>query len=66
MYDIVEKVIKAYGSVKAVQERFGYKDPMGVYHWRNRGIPKAHIADIYMDTGIAIELLKATSEKETA
>jgi len=66
MKNIVDKVIKAYGGVKEVQKRFGYSDPMGVYHWRTRGIPRAHIADIYMDTGIAIELLKATSEKETA
>ena len=55
---VVDEVIDAYGNVAAVQERFNYKKPMGVYNWRSRGIPKALIADIHIDTGISVERLK--------
>lgn len=55
--NIVEEVIHAYGGIKAVQQRFGYKDRMGVYCWRTRGIPRKLIADIHLDTGIDIKRL---------
>lgn len=58
MSEIVEEVIARYGGVKAVQQRFGYKEPMAVYNWRARGIPKSLIADIHMDTGIDIKRLQ--------
>lgn len=58
MSEIVEEVIARYGGVKAVQQRFGYKEPMAVYNWRSRGIPKSLIADIHMDTGIDIKRLQ--------
>jgi hypothetical protein len=51
---LVNEVIKQYGGVKAVQVRFKYTAPMGVYNWRMRGIPKSLVAEIHMDTGIAL------------
>jgi hypothetical protein len=54
---VIDEVIGAYDGVPNVQARFKYKDPMGVYNWRSRGIPKAFVADIHLDTGIAIERL---------
>lgn len=56
--EVVEEVIDAYGGVKAVQERFAYKSSMSVYVWRKRGLPKAHLADIHMDTGIDLKRLR--------
>lgn len=58
MKEIIEEVIRAYGGVRAVQDRFGYKEPMAVYNWRSRGIPKSLIADIHVDTGIEINRLR--------
>jgi hypothetical protein len=58
MNEIVEEVIAAYGGVSGVQERFGYKQPMAVYNWRARGIPRSLLADIHMDTGIDISRLR--------
>lgn len=58
MEDIVEQVIAAYGGVSGVQSRFGYKQPMAVYNWRSRGIPKSLIAEIHVDTGIDINRLR--------
>lgn len=58
MKEIVEEVINAYGGVKAVQARFGYREPMAVYNWRARGIPRTLIADIHVDTGIEIKRLQ--------
>ena len=55
---VINEVIAAYGNVSAVQERFSYAEPMGVYNWRSRGIPKSFVADIYVDTGIPIERIK--------
>jgi hypothetical protein len=61
MNEIIEEVIKAYGDVKAVQQRFSYSEPMGVYNWRKRGIPRSLVAEIYVDTDIPINrLMKAT------
>ncbi len=63
MREIVDKVINAYGGVKAVQERFGYTKPMGVYNWRSRGLPRSLIAEIHLDTKIDIsELTKGVGE----
>lgn len=59
MRDIVEEVISTYGGVAKVQERFGYSQPMGVYNWRFRGIPKSLVAEIHIDTGISIQRLQA-------
>jgi hypothetical protein len=56
---VVDEVIEAYKGIPKVQERFGYTEPMGVYNWRSRGIPRALIADIHVDTGISIERLQA-------
>lgn len=58
MKEIVEEVIAAYGGVAAVQKRFGYSEPMGVYNWRSRGLPRALVADIHLDTGIDIKRLR--------
>lgn len=58
MKAIIEEVIQAYGGIRAVQIRFGYKEPMAVYNWRSRGIPKSLIADIHIDTGIDIKRLQ--------
>ena len=60
---IVDQVIDAYGGISEAQERFGYTEPMGVYNWRFRGIPKSLIADIYIDTGIEVSIL-LTAAKE--
>lgn len=57
MNEIIDEVISRYGGVKAVQKRFGYQQPMGVYNWRSRGIPRSLIAEISVDTGIAIPRL---------
>ena len=57
MKKLVNEIITAYGDVKAVQQRFGYKQPMGVYNWGFRGIPKKLIAEIHIDTGIELERL---------
>lgn len=62
MSSVIDEVISAYGGVPKVQQRFGYKEPMGVYNWRSRGIPKALIADIHVDTNIPIEKLKMASK----
>ena len=56
---VVDEVIAAYNGVPNVQERFGYTEPMGVYNWRSRGIPRTLIADIHVDTGISIERLQS-------
>mgnify|MGYP006136974925 CR=1 FL=1 len=61
MKDIVDEVIAAYGGVRAVQDRFGYKEPMAVYNWRSRGLPKSLIAEIHVDTGIEIKRLQMGS-----
>jgi len=58
MREIVDEVIAAYGDVAKVQARFGYSEPMGVYNWRARGLPKSLIAEIHVDTGIAIQRLQ--------
>lgn len=57
MNEIIDEVISCYGGVKGVQERFGYQQPMGVYNWRSRGIPRALVAEISVDTGIALPRL---------
>jgi hypothetical protein len=62
MKEVVEQVISAYGGVKAVQNRFGYKEPMAVYNWRFRGIPKTLLAEIHVDTGIEIQRLQQGTE----
>ena len=59
MNDIIDQVIAAYGDVSKVQERFGYKEPMGVYNWRSRGIPRSLVADIHIDTNIPIKELQS-------
>ena len=58
MNEIVEEIIAAYGGVRGVQLRFGYTQPMAVYNWRSRGVPKSLIADIHIDTGIPIPRLR--------
>jgi len=63
MREIVDRVIDAYGGVKAVQKRFGYSEPMGVYNWRSRGLPRSLIAEIHIDTKIDIsELAKGVGD----
>lgn len=59
--DIIDQVIGAYGGIKATQERFGYREPMAVYNWRSRGLPKSLIAQIHVDTGIEIPKLQTGS-----
>lgn len=59
--EIIEEIITAYGGVAGTQSRFKYKNPMAVYNWRARGIPRALIADIHTDTGISIPRLKQAS-----
>lgn len=54
---IVDEVISKYGGVKAVQVAFGYKQPMAVYNWRTRGIPKDKLIDIHLRTGIELSRL---------
>jgi len=62
--EVVEEVIAAYGGIAGTQARFEYKEPMAVYNWRIRGIPVSLLADIYADTGIALDRLKAGSSKQ--
>ena len=57
MKNITEQIIDIYGGVKAVQARFNYTEPMAVYNWRSRGIPKSLIAEIHLDTGIPMQHL---------
>ena len=57
MKNIIEEIIDQYGGVKAVQARFSYTEPMAVYNWRSRGIPKSLIAEIHLDTGIEMQRL---------
>ena len=65
--DVIDRVIAAYGGVHATQVRFAYTQPMGVYNWRSRGIPRHLIADIHLDTGIDIaELKTATGNQDRA
>lgn len=64
--NIVEEVIKRYGGVPAVQERFGYSSPMAVYNWRSRGIPKDKLIDVHMDTGVELWRLRKTKSPEAA
>ena len=65
---VVDQVIGAYGGIPGAQERFGYTEPMGVYNWRFRGLPRSLIADIHIDTGIEISVLltavKSASSKD--
>lgn len=56
---VVDRIIDAYDGVSGVQKRFGYTEPMGVYNWRSRGIPKSLIAEIYVDTNIPIRTLQS-------
>lgn len=58
MREIVEEVIEAYGGIAKVQARFNYTEPMAVYNWRARGLPKQLVADIHLDTGIPIRHLQ--------
>lgn len=58
MKKIVDEVIAAYGDVKAVQARFNYSEPMAVYNWRSRGIPRYLLTEIHMDTGIPVDRLQ--------
>ena len=58
MKEIVEEVIAAYGGIPGVQKRFGYKEPMAVYNWRSRGLPKSLIVEIHLDTKIDLERLQ--------
>lgn len=55
--NVVNKVIEAYGGSRKVQERFGYSTRMTVYIWRKRGIPRARVGEIHLDTKIAIRIL---------
>lgn len=66
MNDIIEQVIFAYGGIQKTKERFGYGSPMAVYNWRARGLPKALIAEIYLDTKIPIERLMSATKKMAA
>ena len=54
---VVNRVIEAYGGSKKVQERFGYSTRMTVYIWRKRGIPRARVGEIHLDTKIPIRIL---------
>lgn len=58
MNEVINEIIAAYGNVSKVQQRFGYTEPMGVYNWRSRGVPRSLIADIHQDTGIPIPRLQ--------
>lgn len=58
MKDVVNEVISAYGGIKEVQARFNYTEPMAVYNWRARGVPKALLAEIHIDTNIPIRRLQ--------
>ncbi len=57
MKNLINEIIEKYGGVKAVQTRFSYSEPMGVYNWRNRGIPKSLVAEIHLDTDIEMQRL---------
>lgn len=61
---IIEEVIKKYGGVKGAQNRFNYSTPMSIYNWRIRGLPKSRLVDIYLETGIPIDRLKAATKIE--
>ena len=54
---VVNRVIEAYGGSRKVQERFGYSTRMTVYIWRKRGIPRARVGEIHLDTKIPIKVL---------
>ena len=54
---VVNRVIEAYGGSRRVQERFGYTTRMTVYIWRKRGIPRAKVGEIHLDTRIPIKVL---------
>lgn len=58
MKEIVEEVIAAYGGVPEVQARFGYSEPMAVYNWRSRGLPKSLLVEIHLDTKIELQRLQ--------
>lgn len=58
MNEVINEIISAYGGVAEVQKRFSYSEPMGVYNWRSRGVPKSLIAEIHVDTGIPISRLQ--------
>jgi len=58
---LADEVINKYGGVQAVQARFGYKQPMAVYNWRIRGLPKDKLIDIHQDTGIPLDRLNGKS-----
>lgn len=60
--EVIDQIIEAYNGVPNLQKRFNYSEPMGVYNWRSRGIPRALLADIFLDTGIPIERLKAATK----
>lgn len=57
--EVIDQVIGAYGGVRATQERFGYREPMAVYNWKARGLPRSLLAQIHVDTGIDIPRLQA-------
>ena len=62
MNKTIEKVIRHYGGIKGVQDRFDYGSPMAVYNWLSRGIPRALLGEIAHDTKIPFPtLLKAVS-----
>lgn len=60
---VVDQIIAAYEGVENVQLRFGYTEPMGVYNWRSRGVPKSLVADIHLDTGIPITRIQEGVKK---
>lgn len=64
--DIVQEVIDAYGGIKAVQEAFGYTEPMAVYNWRRRGIPRDKIEAVHKKTGIPVERLLGITKEVAA
>lgn len=67
MREVIDKVIAAYGGINETQKRFCYTEPMGVYNWRSRGIPRHLLADIHVDTGIPLDDLKeATGRQQSA
>lgn len=61
--NIVDEVIKAYGGVNAVKERFNYTTVQGVYRWRHRGIPYKHQIDIHREKGFCLDKLRSSCEK---
>ena len=58
MKEVINEIISAYGGISKVQKRFGYSEPMGVYNWRSRGVPRSLIAEIHVDTKIPIARLQ--------